>query len=47
MATIEVTEELTASFSGELLAPDSPGYDVARRVHNGLIDKRPGLVARC
>ena len=47
MATIEVPDELAASFSGELLAPDSPGYDVARRVHNGLIDKRPGLVARC
>ena len=47
MAAIEVPDELAASFSGELLAPDSPGYDDARRVHNGLIDKRPGLVARC
>jgi hypothetical protein len=47
MATIEIPDELAASFNGELLAPDSPGYDAARRVHNGLIDKRPGLVARC
>jgi FAD/FMN-containing dehydrogenase len=47
MTTIEVPDELAASFSGELLAPDSPGYDDARRVHNGLIDKRPALVARC
>jgi hypothetical protein len=47
MTTIEVPDELAASFSGELLAPDSPGYDEARRVHNGLIDKRPALVARC
>src|SRR6478735_8168036 len=47
MAAIEVPEELAASFSGELLAPDSPGYDVARRVHNGLVDKRPALIARC
>ena len=47
MTTIDVPDELTASFSGELLAADSPGYDEARRVHNGLIDKRPGLVARC
>jgi FAD/FMN-containing dehydrogenase len=23
------------------------GYDEARRVHNGLIDKRPSLIARC
>jgi FAD/FMN-containing dehydrogenase len=34
-------------FSGELLGKDSPEYDEARRVHNGLIDKRPALVARC
>jgi hypothetical protein len=47
MTTIDVSEELTASFSGELLAADSPRYDEARRVHNGLIDKRPALVARC
>jgi hypothetical protein len=47
MTAIEVPDELAGSFSGELLAPDSPGYDAARRVHNGLIDKHPGLVARC
>src|SRR5262245_33832514 len=47
MTTIEVSDELAASFSGELLQPDSPGYDEARRIHNGLIDKRPALVARC
>src|SRR3954447_3598210 len=47
MAAIAVTDELAASFSGELLAPDSPGYDAARKVHNGLIDKQPALIARC
>lgn len=47
MTTIEVPAELAASFSGELLDPDSPGYEEARRVHNGLINKRPGLLARC
>src|SRR5205814_1835842 len=25
----------------------NPGYDDVRRVHNGLIDKRPALIARC
>jgi FAD/FMN-containing dehydrogenase len=34
-------------FSGEVLGPGDPGYDEARRVHNGLIDRHPGLVARC
>src|SRR5919109_1715192 len=38
---------LEASLSGELLAPDAPGYEEARHIHNGLIDKRPALIARC
>jgi FAD/FMN-containing dehydrogenase len=32
---------------GELLRPGDAGYEEARRVHNGLIDKRPLLIARC
>jgi FAD/FMN-containing dehydrogenase len=35
------------TFSGELLMPADAGYENARRVHNGLIDKRPALIARC
>src|SRR5687767_6436288 len=31
----------------ELLRPEDAGYDDARRIHNGLIDKRPALIARC
>ena len=31
----------------ELLRPNDAGYDEARRIHNGLIDKRPALIARC
>jgi len=38
---------LAPRFCGELLGPSDAGYDQARRVHNGLIDKRPALVARC
>ena len=34
-------------FSGTVLAPDEPGYDEARAVHNGLIDKRPAVIVRC
>ena len=34
-------------FSGPVLAPGDRGYDEARRVHNGLIDRRPALIARC
>jgi FAD/FMN-containing dehydrogenase len=39
--------ELATRFSGQLLQPGEPGYDDARRVHNGLIDRRPALIARC
>jgi FAD/FMN-containing dehydrogenase len=39
--------EFTANFAGQLLAPGDAGYDEARRVHNGLIDRRPALIARC
>jgi len=35
------------SFRGEQLRPGDPGYDDARRVFNGAIDRRPSLIARC
>jgi len=50
MATTAVVEELDAfraSFSGVVLEPGDAEYDEARRVHNGLIDRRPALIARC
>ena len=34
-------------FSGQLIDRQHPAYDEARRVHNGLIDRRPALIARC
>jgi FAD/FMN-containing dehydrogenase len=45
--TIDVPDDLSRSFTGELLRPADGAYDDVRRVHNGLIDKRPGLIARC
>jgi FAD/FMN-containing dehydrogenase len=48
MATI-LEEQLAGleGFAGQLLHPDDAGYDDARKVHNGLIDRRPALIARC
>jgi FAD/FMN-containing dehydrogenase len=40
-------DELARSFRGELLLPTSPGYDTARRIWNGAIDRRPACIARC
>src|SRR4051794_10815370 len=39
--------EVSNRFSGRLLLPDNPAWDIARRVHNGFVDKRPALVAQC
>jgi FAD/FMN-containing dehydrogenase len=38
---------LRAQLHGELIRPGDEGYDEARRVYNGMIDKRPALIARC
>src|SRR5262245_33332277 len=38
---------LVASFRGELLSPSSPGYEAARGVWNGSVDRRPAWIARC
>ncbi|MEX5631396.1 FAD-binding oxidoreductase [Parafrankia sp. FMc2] len=38
---------LRSRFRGALLRPGEEGYDEARRVWNGAIDRRPALVARC
>jgi FAD/FMN-containing dehydrogenase len=40
-------DELGRSFRGELLVPASAGYDAARSIWNGAIDRRPACIARC
>ena len=39
--------QLSSTFRGTLLQSGDPAYEDARKVHNGLIDKRPLLIARC
>jgi FAD/FMN-containing dehydrogenase len=39
--------DMSPSLAAILLRPEDPAYEEARRVHNGLIDKRPRLIARC
>jgi hypothetical protein len=36
-----------ASLRGQLICPGGPGYDETRKVWNGMIDRRPALIARC
>jgi FAD/FMN-containing dehydrogenase len=47
MAAGLVPNSMRDSFTGALIEPGDVRYDDARRVHNGLIDKRPALVASC
>ena len=44
---IEGFDELRVRFRGALLRPGEEGYEDARRIWNGAIDRRPALVARC
>ncbi len=42
-----VIQDFKAGLSGTLLRPAEAGYDDARKIWNGMIDKRPALIARC
>jgi len=38
---------MAAQFSGEILTPVDAGYDEARSVFNGMIDRKPERIMRC
>ena len=42
-----VVEQFKESLRGELLRPGETGYDEARTIHNGMIDRHPALIVRC
>jgi FAD/FMN-containing dehydrogenase len=46
-ATATDVAALRGRLRGALVGPEDPGYDDARAVWNGMIDRRPGLVVRC
>ena len=39
-------DQLKAAVRGQLIQPADAAYDVARKVYNGMIDKRPALIVR-
>jgi FAD/FMN-containing dehydrogenase len=39
--------ELAGQVSGSVLGPHHEGYDAARAVHNGMVDRRPAVIVRC
>jgi hypothetical protein len=40
-------EQLAEAMRGEVIHPDSPGYDEARTAWNGMFDRRPAVIAMC
>ena len=43
----DAVEEFQGGFRGRLIAPDDNGFESARKIWNGTIDRRPGLIAEC
>jgi FAD/FMN-containing dehydrogenase len=44
---VENLDDFAAKIRGELIYPDSQDYEEARKVYNGMIDKKPGLIVKC
>jgi hypothetical protein len=43
----EVYSALRRQFRGDLLRPGDDEYDGARGIWNGMVARKPGLIARC
>jgi UDP-N-acetylenolpyruvoylglucosamine reductase len=47
MVTDAAVSEFKSKLRGQLLRPGDEGYETARKVYNGMIDRRPRWIARC
>jgi FAD/FMN-containing dehydrogenase len=47
MVNQPAVDAFRSGLRGELIDPQSPNYNSARKVYNGMIDRRPALIARC
>ena len=39
--------QLKSVFRGDIILPGDDQYEAARKVYNGMIDRRPGIIAKC
>ncbi len=46
-STSQALGDFAATIGGPVFAPDTDGYDAARKVWNGMIDRRPAAIVRC
>jgi FAD/FMN-containing dehydrogenase len=44
---LDALDELRSDVRGPVIGPADPDYETARKVHNGMIDKRPAVIACC
>jgi FAD/FMN-containing dehydrogenase len=47
MSVERAVEQLKPQLLGNILTPADEGYEAARKVYNGMIDKHPAAIARC
>jgi FAD/FMN-containing dehydrogenase len=47
MLSEDSAKEFKSNIRGSIIEPGDKGYDDARKVYNGMIHKRPRLIARC
>ena len=45
--TDEVVSQLSKKIRGNVITPASSEYEIARKVYNGMIDRRPAAIVRC
>jgi hypothetical protein len=43
----EVVQEFAINLRGEMIRPEDDGYDTARAIFNGMVNKRPAMIVRC
>ena len=47
MSMQQAITDFRTQFRGTVLEPGEGGYEEARKVYNGMIDRRPRLIAKC
>ena len=45
--TDEMVNQLSKKIRGNVIIPANSEYEVARKVYNGMIDRRPAAILRC
>jgi hypothetical protein len=47
MPDVSAIEQFRNSLNGQLVLPEDTDFDEVRAIWNGMIDRRPSLIARC